>query len=80
MIIYTGRGKSTKGGRDGDDPEGERPDGVWAEPLLASGPRSGPLCDRCLDREARNRRAALEVFVRYVVWPELYVEDREAGA
>ena len=44
------------------------------------GPRSGPLCDRCLDREARNRRAALEAFVRYVVWPELYVEDGEAGA
>lgn len=44
------------------------------------GPRSGPLCDRCLDREARNRRAASEVFVRYMVWPELYVEDGEAGA
>jgi hypothetical protein len=44
------------------------------------GPRTGPLCDACLDRETRNRRAASEVLVRYVLWPEMYVEDGEAGA
>jgi len=43
------------------------------------GPRTCPLYDRCRDREARNSRAASEAFVRYVVWPELYVEDGEAG-
>jgi hypothetical protein len=44
------------------------------------GPRTGPLCDACLDREARNRRALSEVLVRYVLWPEMYIEDGEAGA
>jgi hypothetical protein len=44
------------------------------------GPRTGPLCDACVDRETRNARAASEVLVRYVLWPEMYVEDGEAGA
>jgi hypothetical protein len=44
------------------------------------GPRHGRLCDACVDRLARNQRAASEAFVRYVLWPALYVEDGEAGA
>jgi hypothetical protein len=44
------------------------------------GPRTGPLCDACLDCEVRNRGAASEVLVRCVLWPEMYVEDGEAGA
>jgi hypothetical protein len=45
-----------------------------------SGSSTGALCDACVDREARNARAASEVLVRSVLWPEMYVEDGEAGA
>jgi hypothetical protein len=48
--------------------------------MSCCGPRTGPLCDACLDRETRNRRAASEVLVRYVPWPAMYVEDGEAWA
>ena len=63
-MILKARGRMTKGRRR-----------CWCR-----GPRTGPLCDACLDRETRNRRAASEVLVRYVLWPEMYVEDGEAGA